>query len=83
METQPGDMLVHHCNLIHRAGKNNSVNRRRRAIGIVFIPKICQTEPRLVNYHNQQLKEDIELQEYKNPSLYRKLKADFPNLFKE
>lgn len=28
-----GDMLAHHCNLIHRAGKNNSQNRRRRAIG--------------------------------------------------
>ncbi len=81
MITAKGDLLVHNCNLVHRAGKNNSENRRRRAIGIVFIPKNCEESPRLVKYHNDRLIEDIELQRIKNPSRYRKLKEKFSYLF--
>lgn len=80
MKTEPGDMLVHHCNLVHRAGKNMS-DRRRRAIGVVFIPKICKPDCRLVDYSNKQLKEDIELQEYKNPTLYQELRKQFSYLY--
>lgn len=80
MITRPGDTLVHNCNLVHRAGKNNSC-RRRRAIGVVFIPKICKQDQRLVDHSNSQLKEDIELQEYKNPTKYRELKKKFNYLF--
>lgn len=81
MITHKGDLLVHNCNLVHRAGKNESENRRRRAIGIVFIPKNCEKSPRLVKYHNDRLIEDIELQRIKNPSRYRELKEMFAYLF--
>jgi phytanoyl-CoA hydroxylase len=61
-----GDLLIHNCNLVHRAGMNNSEDRRRRAIGLVFIPNSCTVDPRLNQYHKDRLKEDIELQKYKN-----------------
>lgn len=61
MTCKPGDVLVHNCNTIHRAGKNNSKDRRRRAIGVVFIPTICQDDTRLMSYFQEQLAEDIEL----------------------
>lgn len=78
--TQPGDVCAHNCNTIHRAGKNSS-NRRRRAIGLVFIPESCVDDSRLTKYHNERLKEDIELQKFKNPSYYRKLKEQFSYLY--
>jgi phytanoyl-CoA hydroxylase len=71
--TKKGDILIHNCNTIHRAGKNNSVDRRRRAIGLVFIPNSCVLDERLNKYHEERLKEDIELQKYKDPMLYEKL----------
>ncbi len=70
---QEGDVVVHSCNLIHRAGKNNSKDRRRRAIGLVFIPESCTTDKLLNKYHKERLAEDIELQKYKDPVLYEKL----------
>jgi len=73
-----GDVLAHNSNTIHRAGANTSVARHRRAIGIVFIPKSCTTDERLMRYHTQQLKEDIELQKIKNPGLYRELIKKYP-----
>lgn len=33
---QPGDVLVHHGNTIHRADANRSTNRHRRSLGLVF-----------------------------------------------
>lgn len=81
MITKKGDLLAHNCNLVHRAGGNTSENRRRRAIGLVFIPKICKPNPLLVSYHNDRLKEDIELQKIKNPSKYRELKEQFSFLY--
>jgi phytanoyl-CoA hydroxylase len=81
MHTSKGDLLVHNCNLVHRAGKNSSVNRRRRAIGLVFIPTECEESSRLVEYHNERLREDIELQKIKNPTKYRNLKKRFAYLF--
>jgi phytanoyl-CoA hydroxylase len=68
-----GDVNVHNCNLIHRAGANLSKDKRRRAIGIIFMPNSCRPDPRLIGYHKEQLKEDIELQKYKDPLLYEKL----------
>lgn len=81
MITKKGDLLVHNCNLIHRAGKNNSINRRRRAIGVVFIPKNCEKDMLLEKYHLQNLKKDIELQEVKDPNLYRELRTEFSYLW--
>jgi phytanoyl-CoA hydroxylase len=80
MIVSAGDVLAHHSNLIHRAGKNNSENRRRRAIGIVFIPDECKQDDLLTKYHNDRLREDIELQKIKDPKLYRELKAEYKDL---
>lgn len=74
MITAHGDVLMHNGNTIHRAGKNNSL-RRRRAIGVVFIPSECTLDPRLERYHQERLAEDIELQKVKDPVLYEKLKG--------
>jgi len=73
VDVTAGTVLAHHCNTIHRAGKNNSESRRRRAIGLVFIPEECGPDERLHAYHAAQLAEDIKLQEVKNPVLYAKL----------
>lgn len=70
---EAGDILMHNCNMVHRAGKNNSLNRRRRAIGLVFIPNSCTVDARLNQYHKDRLKEDIDLQKIKNPLLYEQL----------
>lgn len=80
IETLPGDVLVHNCNTIHRAGKNSTENKRRRAIGIVFIPDECTLDPLLEKYHQDRLKGDIELQKIKNPRLYRELIASTTNM---
>lgn len=79
--TNKGDLVVHNCNLIHRAGKNSSTDRRRRAIGVVFIPTECKESSRLVGYHNDRLREDIELQKISNPVEYRILREKFAYLF--
>ena len=80
MIVKKGDVLAHNCNLIHRAGKNNS-DRRRRAIGVVLIPTNCKTDPIQLKYHNDRLKEDIELQKIKDPKLYREMKDTYSYLF--
>lgn len=72
MIVKKGDILIHNCNTIHRAGKNSS-DKRRRAIGIPIIPNNCVLDERLEKYHQERLKEDIELQKIKNPKLYRTL----------
>lgn len=81
MLAKSGDVFVHHCNLVHRAGANNSIDRRRRAIGVVFLPNESKVDPRLVSYHEHQLQEDIELQKIKDPTLYAKLREEFDYLF--
>ena len=56
-----GTVLAHHCNLVHRAGANRSKARRRRAIGLVFVPSACGTDARLLEDHQQRLRVDKEL----------------------
>lgn len=81
MIVKKGDMLLHSCNLVHRAGANTSLNRRRRAIGMAFVPVDCSIDNRLNGYHLEQLKEDIELQKIKDPILYKELKEKFHELY--
>lgn len=76
-----GDLLVHSCNLVHRAGANVSENRRRRAIGMAFVPVECEIDKRLQGYHEDQLRKDIELQKVKDPILYKEMKEKFSHLF--
>lgn len=78
MITKPGDVLVHNCNLVHRAGKNNSETKRRRAIGVVYIPKVCKKDPVLVEHYKEQLVGDIEYQKEKDMKLYLSLIESIP-----
>ena len=80
MRTEKGDLLAHSSNLVHRAGKNNS-DKRRRAIGMVYISKSCKEDKLLTKYHDDRLREDIELQKVKDPANYRQLRQDFAYLF--
>lgn len=38
---QPGDVLIHHGNTIHRADANQSTSRHRRSFGMVFKAQSC------------------------------------------
>lgn len=42
---QPGDLLAHHCETIHRADPNRSTDRHRRAFALVFRGQHCQRDP--------------------------------------
>lgn len=35
-KTKPGDLLVHHALTIHRASPNTSINRTRKALGLIY-----------------------------------------------
>ena len=41
---QPGDVMAHHGNLIHRAGANVSTNRHRRAFAMVYKGVSCRRD---------------------------------------
>lgn len=41
---QPGDLLVHHGNTIHRADANRSATRHRRSFGVVFKADSCRRD---------------------------------------
>ena len=41
---EPGDVSVHHGNLIHRAGANRSTTRHRRAFAMVFRGASCRRD---------------------------------------
>ena len=69
----PGDILVHNSNTIHRAGKNNTINKRRRAIGIPLIPSNCTLDVKLAEQHKKRLEQDIQLQQKSNPVLFSEL----------
>jgi phytanoyl-CoA hydroxylase len=43
---QPGDVSVHHGNLIHLAGANRSATRHRRAFAMVFLGQSCRRDER-------------------------------------
>ena len=40
-ELQRGDLVVHHCETIHRADPNRSAARHRRAFAMVFFGRSC------------------------------------------
>jgi len=44
VELEPGDLAVHHGETIHRADKNRSAHRHRRALAIVFRGKSCRRD---------------------------------------
>lgn len=42
---QPGDLVIHHGNTIHRAEPNHSAHRQRRAFAMVFAGDSCRQDP--------------------------------------
>lgn len=40
----PGDLLVHHSRMVHRADANASATRHRRAIGAIFYSSSAQVD---------------------------------------
>jgi phytanoyl-CoA hydroxylase len=44
MTTAPGDMIIHHCDVVHRADANTS-DRQRRALGMVFYAERAKSIP--------------------------------------
>lgn len=48
---QPGDVLIHHGNTVHRADANRSTTRHRRSLGMVFQALSCmRDEPAYQRY---------------------------------
>ena len=45
LRLEPGDAVAHHCWTIHRAARNESPDRHRRAFVCVFIGVSCRTDP--------------------------------------
>jgi phytanoyl-CoA hydroxylase len=42
---QPGDVVIHHGNTIHRAEPNRTAHRNRRAFAMVFEGESCRKDP--------------------------------------
>lgn len=53
---QPGDAVVHHCELIHRAEPNTSTTRSRRAFAMVFRGVSCQVDEAGYQRYSEQVK---------------------------
>lgn len=49
-----GDLLVHHCRVIHLAGPNNS-QRQRRVIGQVYFAQRAQVDPEMKRVYDEAL----------------------------
>jgi phytanoyl-CoA hydroxylase len=53
---QPGDAVVHHCELIHRADPNLSQSRHRRAFAMVFRGVSCQVDEAGYQRYSEQVR---------------------------
>ena len=53
---QPGDAVVHHCELIHRAEPNSSQSRHRRAFAMVFRGVSCQVDEAGYQRYSEQVR---------------------------
>ena len=57
--TQPGDMFVHHSLAIHRADGNNSANRTRKALGLIYYAQKAKEDVARKTAYQNKLKEEI------------------------
>ena len=53
---QPGDMIVHHCMTIHRADANDSTDRHREAIDMIFEGKSAKVDQAMLERHQEQVR---------------------------
>ena len=56
IEASPGDLILHHSLMIHRADANNS-DRQRRAIGLVYFAQLAKEDTEAVRAHDSKIKE--------------------------
>jgi len=57
---QPGDVLIHHGNTIHRADANRSPTRHRRSFGMVFQAQSCRRDEQAFQRYSQSAKQQHE-----------------------
>lgn len=57
MVARPGDLIIHHSLMVHRAGANASDTRSRRAIGAVFYGESAQTDMEKYEARQQEIQE--------------------------
>ncbi len=57
--TKPGDLLAHHSLTIHRADKNNSDNRTRKALGFIFYSEKAKENKEAKAAYQQKLAEEM------------------------
>jgi len=55
---QTGDVLVHHSMTIHRADGNNSANRSRKVLGIVYFGESAQEDKEAKESYRKQLEKE-------------------------
>lgn len=53
---EPGDAVIHHCELVHRADANRSESRERRAFAIVFRGESCRRNESAYQRYQDSLK---------------------------
>jgi phytanoyl-CoA hydroxylase len=58
---EPGDLVVHHGETIHRADPNRSATRHRRAFGIVYRGKSCSRDEAAFQRYEDAVKEQHKL----------------------
>ncbi len=56
VDMQPGDVVVHHGEMIHRAGPNQSTTRHRRAFAMVYYGVNCEVDEAAKQLHVETLK---------------------------
>ena len=56
---EPGDVLAHHALTIHRADGNQSANRQRRALGLIFYGQSAQEDAVAHAAYQEQLAEEM------------------------
>jgi phytanoyl-CoA hydroxylase len=54
-----GTLLMHHCNTIHWAGKNQSKTRSRRALGFVYFAKSAEVDKKARAAYQAKLDKDL------------------------
>ena len=56
VEMQPGDAVVHHAEIIHRADPNQSASRHRRALAMVYNGVSCKVDEEAKQLHIKEFK---------------------------
>ena len=55
----PGDVLAHHALAIHRADSNRSIDRPRRAIGLVYLSSCAKEHTEELSEYRRKLADDL------------------------